>query len=154
MGERMTLARLQNYISLRREVENYVERIARMKNNELIPAIKQGDESKRTGGASDRMANAVVRRLDYQDQMHADVSKKLDELDAVLAAIDRLPDPMEREVLRLRYTDGDPDDEGRIIFRHMRWQSVAMRIYGDDSESKQRSARRIHDEAVQHIAEV
>ena len=59
----ITRERLKNYAKTKRQVENQLERLARMKNEELIPALKMGDESKRNPGASDRMANAVIRRI-------------------------------------------------------------------------------------------
>ena len=49
----ITKERLKNYVYIRREVENQLERLERMKNEALIPAAREGDGSKHQG-ASDR----------------------------------------------------------------------------------------------------
>lgn len=144
--EPFTKKRLSQYIYIRREVENQMERLARMKNNELIPAQKESDGSQHTAGASDRMANAVIRRLNYEDEISEDMEKKLTELEAIRAAIGRVPDSMEREVLRLRYMDG----EG---CRHMGWRDIAIRIYGDDSENTMKNVFKLHGRALVSINE-
>ena len=59
----MTKERLASYNSLRFEVENQLERLARLKNAEQIPAIHQGDGSKSTGAAGSRMERAVLKRM-------------------------------------------------------------------------------------------
>ena len=65
----MTKERLMRYRSLRMENENQLERLARLKNSEKIPAPKVSDGSQHTGGASDRMANAVIRRMEYEERI-------------------------------------------------------------------------------------
>ena len=62
----MTKERLASYSSLRFEVENQLERLARLKNAEQIPAIQQGDGSKSTGAAGSRMERAVLKRMEYE----------------------------------------------------------------------------------------
>lgn len=144
MGEPITKERLHKYIFIRREVENHLERLTRMKNQALIQARRDGDGSQHTPGASDRMADAIIKRLAYEDKTSAAINEKLDEMDRVRGAIDCLDDPMEREVLRLRYIDG-------IGYRHMPWKDVARRLYGDDDESQMQAVYRVHGRALQHI---
>ena len=50
MGEPITKERLHKYIFIRREVENHLERLTRMKNQALIPARRDGDGSQHTPG--------------------------------------------------------------------------------------------------------
>lgn len=147
MGEPITKERLHKYIFIRREVENHLERLTRMKNQALIPARKEGDGSQHTPGASDRMADAIIKRLTYEDKTAEDIEAKLDEMDKIRGAIDSLADPMEREVLRLRYIDG-------AGYRPMPWKDVALSLYGDDDEAQVRSVHRVHGRALQHIREV
>lgn len=142
----ITKQRLKNYIFIRREVENHLERIARMKNDALIPAMKQSDGSQHTG-ASDRMANAIIRRITYEDKISEDMEKKLTEMDDVRSAIDQLPDPQEREVLRARYIDCTG-------YKHTPWREVAMKLYGDDDESQIQSVYRIHGRALVDIKRI
>lgn len=68
------------------------------------------------------------------------------EIACINAAVHALSDPMEREVLRLRYLDGDGDS-----YRLMRWREVAIRIYGDDDAKDIISAQRLHDKALLEI---
>lgn len=140
----ITRERLYNYAKIKRQVENQLERLVRMKNEELIPALKMGDESKRNPGASDRMANAVIRRITYEEQIAASMEANLAEMDAVRAAIDAMSDPMEQEVLIMRYIDC----EG---YRHTLWRDVALKIYGDDDEKQIRAIQRIHKSAVDNL---
>lgn len=140
----ITRERLYNYSKIKRQVENQLERLVRMKNEELIPALKMGDESKRNPGASDRMANAVIRRITYENEIAASMEENLAEMDAVRAAIASLPDPMEQEVLSMRYIDC----EG---YRHTPWRDVAIKIYGDDDESQIRAVHRLHRSAMDNL---
>ncbi|MDO4668964.1 MAG: hypothetical protein Q4A63_04015 [Butyricicoccus pullicaecorum] len=69
------------------------------------------------------------------------------EMSVIRAAIDALKSPMEREVLRLRYCDGD-------ACRHMPWREVALNIYGDDDERQMQAVYRLHGRALQNIREI
>lgn len=140
----ITRERLHNYAKIKRQVENQLERLVRMKNEELIPALKMGDESKRNPGASDRMANAVIRRITYEEEITASMEENLAEMDAVRAAIKTLRDPMEQEILNMRYIDC----EG---YRHTPWRDVALKIYGDDDENQIRAVQRLHKSAVENL---
>ena len=148
MGEPITKERLEKYSSLRRSVENQLERLARLKNAELIPAMKESDGSKRSPAvSSSKMEKAIVRRLTYEDDIMPDVEAKLAEMEAIRAAINQLGDPLEAEVLRFRYIDGDG-------YKPMRWKDVALQMYHDDDESKVKAAQRIHDRALESLSKL
>ena len=140
----MTKERLARYISLRRENENQLERLARMRNEEKIPAIKESDGSQHTAGGSDRMANAIIRRMEYEDRVMPQIEENLKEMEYIEATINRLPDPMEREVLRLRYIDGS-------TWRHLPWGEVALRLYGDNDEKQLLATYRLHKRAIENL---
>lgn len=141
-----TKERLKSYIFLRGEVERQMERLARMRSNELFPTMGESDGSKHTTSGNDRMAKAVVRRLDYQDKIHDEIEAKMDEMDAITNAIDSLSDSFEREILRMRYIDC----EG---YKHTAWREIALELYGDDDESQMQMVFRIHGRALQNIEE-
>lgn len=146
MGEPITKQRLKNYVLLRRSVENQLERLARMKNSELIPAMQESDGSKRSPAvSSSKMENAIVRRLLYEDEIKPDVESKLAEMEAIRAAINRLPDPQEQDVLRFRYIDC----EG---YRNTPWRDIALKVYGDDDEAQMQMVFRVHGRALKNIA--
>ena len=56
--EPVTKERLARYISLKKENENRLERLARMKSNAEMPAQRDPDGSKHTGSSGERMARA------------------------------------------------------------------------------------------------
>ena len=143
--ELITKERLARYLSLRRENENQLERLTRMRNEEKIPAIRESDGSQHTAGGSDRMANAIIRRMEYEDRVMPQIEENLKEMEYIEATINRLPDPMEREVLRLRYIDGS-------TWRHLPWGEVALRLYGDNDEKHMLATYRLHQRALNSVS--
>ena len=140
----MTKERLASYVSLRLEVENQLERLARMKNDEKIPAIRSGDESKRTGTAGGRMERAIIRRMEDEERVLPQIEAAQEEMEAIESAISALPDPMEREVLRLRYIDGE-------YYRLMPWKDVSLRLFGGDDDKHILATFRLHGKALQTL---
>ncbi len=157
------------YLSLKKENENRRERLARMKAGAEIRGrtyeyLKDsgvpGRESGRvitnpaapwlmpqhTGSGGDAMAKSVEQYLEYEKEISPLITANDKEIACINAAVHALSDPMEREVLRLRYLDGDGDS-----YRLMRWREVAIRIYGDDDAKDIISAQRLHDKALLEI---
>lgn len=147
MGEPITKERLANYIKLKAEVERYLERIAQMKSAEQFAPKGESDGSQHTPSASDRMANAILRRMNYQEKMAPLINKNLDEMEIIDAAINELDDPMERDVLRLRYTEHAEESP----YKHPAWNVVAMQIYRGDEEKHLQAVYRLHGKALQNI---
>ena len=135
---------LKTFAFLRSEVDNQLERLLIMRNKELLPERKESDGSKHTASGSDRMANAIVRRLEYENKILDEVERKMDEMDRITNAIDRLSDSMEREVLRMRYIDCRG-------YKHTPWREVALDLYGDDDEAQKQMVFRIHKRAVDNL---
>ena len=90
------------------------------------------------------MANAVIRRITYEEEIAASMEANLAEMDAVRAAIKSIPDQMEQEVLWMRYIDV----EG---YRPTPWRDVAQKIYGDDDENQIRAVQRLHKSAIDNL---
>ena len=101
--EPVTKERLARYISLKKENENRLERLARMKSNAEMPAQRDPDGSKHTGSSGERMARAIEAYMEYEEQIGPLVETNRREMAEIEAAVAALPDPLEREVLRLRY---------------------------------------------------
>lgn len=138
--------RLLQYIYIKGEYEDYQDELARLENNQYIPAAKESDGSKKNPGASDRMANAVLRRMAYEESIAADMQRLEDEMASIERSVACLRDGLERRVLRMRYIIGSP--EGR---QHMAWRDIAIRIYGDDDDAQMQAVYRIHGRALQNI---
>lgn len=142
----MTKQRLASYVSLRTENENRLERLIRLKNEAEIPAIRQGDGSQHTPGGTGRMERAIIRAMEYEERIKPQIEENQREMDAIEAAIDALHDPMEREILRLRYIDCDG-------CRLMPWKDVALQLFGDNDERHILAAYRLHGRALVSISE-
>lgn len=147
MTEQEIRHRLGRYLALRVENENRLERLARLKNNAELPAMRDGDGSQHTGSSGDRMARAVEAYLEYEDQIKPQIEANQMEMIAIRAMVEALQDPMEREVLRLRYMDGDS-------IRLNSWREIAYCLYGDDDERFVHACLRLQKRAVQSLEKV
>lgn len=143
----MTKQRLASYVSLKMEIENQLERLARMKNEAKIPAIRQGDGSQHTPGAGDRMERAIIRYMEYEERIMPQIEAIQAEMEEIEATIDSVPDPLEREILRLRYIDGEH-------CRLMPWKDVSLRMFGDNDERHILAAYRLHGRALVSISDI
>lgn len=73
--------------------------------------------------------------------------KNLKEMAAIRAAIGMLDNPLEREVLRLRYTDITNAFPPK-------WKDVAQELYGMDDSNSIQNATRLRDRAINHIEQL
>ena len=141
----MIKERLTNYIYLRRETENQKERLARMKNAAQLPASNtdtSGAQHSRT--VNDRMAEATVRYMEYKNEVQPLIDANEAEMASIRAAVNALKNPLEREVLRLRYLDSED-------CKHMGWRSIALKIYRNDDEKTMQTVFRLHGRALQNL---
>ena len=142
--EPMTKDRLLKYQALRMENDLKLENLARLKSAEQFAPKMENDGSKHQQGASDRMANAVLRRMEYQDRILDRVNENLAEMEAIENAVNSLADPLERIVLNLRYISS-------FGYKHMPWAEIAKEIYGDDDEKDLQAVFRLHGRALKSI---
>ena len=139
--------RLSNYSAIRVELDNLEERLERLKSEEALPPMRPSNGSKPTGGTGDRQERAVIRRMEYEAQHGPEMEAKRAELRDIENLINAVPDPMERMVLRIRYT-------GSETAKPMPWRDVAMAIYKDDSDSKMLAIYRLHGRALKNLQEL
>lgn len=136
--------RLTGYNALKQESAGLLERLARMKAAAEFPAPAEPDGSQHTSGDGQRMARAVENYLEYEEQMRPLMEKNRAEMLRIEQAVAQLPDPLEREVLRLRYLDSD-------AWRLPKWRDVARKIYGDDDAKDLVAVHRLHEQALSHL---
>ncbi|HJC73196.1 MAG TPA: hypothetical protein H9698_10465 [Candidatus Ruthenibacterium merdavium] len=132
---------LMRYSRLKKENENRAETLARMKAAAQFAPSGEPDGSQHTSGDGQRMARAVENYLEYEEQLRPLMEKNRTEMLRIEQAVAQLPDPLEREVLRLRYLDGD-------AWRLPKWRDVAMKIYGSDERKYLDAVLKIHQTAL------
>lgn len=133
--------RLSQYSAIRVELDNLEERLERLKSEETLPAMRPGNGSKHTGGTGDRQERAVIRRMEYEQRHGPEMEAKRAELRYIEDSINAVADPMERMVLRIRYTESE-------TAKPTLWRKVAIAIYRDDSDAKMLATYRLLDKAL------
>ena len=140
----MEYEKLKNYERYWRANQSIEQRIMAMKSAATSITPQAGEGSQHIG-AHDPM-KAVDMRVDFCASHSEDYAKNLAVMRDVDKAIDSLQDPLEREILRLRYTD----------FRYgtqMTWTQVKKALYGIISVGE-RTIYRLHDDAIYHLKNI
>lgn len=135
---------LESYAALKQEALNNEDRILQAFNESLIPAIAQGDGSQRTPGRGDRQEKASIRYIETKDRLQPIIDANRAKMRQIEDTIRGIADPMQREVLRLRYLDVDG-------WKPVKWRFVALTMYHNDDENALRKLQYIHREALVFI---
>lgn len=88
-------------------------------------------------------AEIIADRAELDD-IEAQVTANLDEMERLRALIRTLPDPMEREVLTRRYVEGSHA-------KPTKWKSVAQTLLGGSAEKHLQMVFRLHRSALKHL---
>ena len=139
--------RLSQYSATRVELDTLEERLERLKSEEILPAMRPSNGSKPTGGTGDRQERSIIRRMEYEERHGDEIDAKRAELRYIESTIMAVEDPMERMVLRIRYTESE-------TAKPMPWRAVAMAIYKDDSDSKMLAIYRLHSRALKSLQKI
>lgn len=139
---------LKSYQGLKFEYDTWAERLARLENEQFIPSVRMGDESKHTQSANDRMGNATIRRLEFEAETAADIAEVKAKIQAIETAIKALPDPMHRGVLIQRYVAGFDG------YKLKPWRPIAIQLYRDDDEAALKRVQKLHREALEKLEEI
>ena len=103
--------------------------------------MRPSNGSKPTGGTGDRQERSIIRRMEYEARYMEEILAKRNELRDIECLINDVLDPMERMVLRIRYTESE-------TAKPKPWRAVAVAIYKDDSDSKMLAIYRLHGRAL------
>ncbi len=139
---------LSGYQGLKFEYDTWAERLARMENEQFIPAMRMGDESKHGPSAYDRMGSATTRRLDFESETSEEIAEIKAKMKSIEAAIKALPDPMHRGVLIQRYVNGFDG------YKLKPWRPIAVQLYRQDDEAALKRVQRLHREALESLEEI
>lgn len=136
---------LGSYQGLQFEYDTWCERRARLTEEQYIPAMRESDGSKHSPGASDRMANATMRRIEFERRTEPQINAVRDSMAAIEAAIASLPDPMHRGILTQRYIAGN----GHYGLKP--WADIALLLYRRCDEVGLKRVRRIYNAALAEL---
>lgn len=139
---------LSGYQGLKFEYDSWVERLIQFENAQYIPAMPDSDGSKHTTVRSDRVANATVRRMEFEDETSEEIAVIKAKMKAIETAIKALPDPMHRGVLLQRYVIGWDG------YKLKPWSPVAIQLYRKDDEAALKRVQRLHREALESLEEI
>ena len=142
MGDNPKIVWLKRYLNLQRQVDNREETLARYENAQYLPAMPDSDGSKHTPGRSDRVANATVKYMEQKNKLMPIISSCKAKMKAIEDAIYAIEDPLEQEVLILRYLEGEDG------YKLMRWKVVAMAMYHSDNDADLMRVHRLHGSAL------
>ena len=145
MGDNPKIVWLKRYLNWQRQVDNREETLARLENAQYLPAMPDSDGSKHTPGRSDRVANATLRYMEQKKKLQPIISALKEKMQAIEDAVYALDDPLEQEVLILRYLDGEDG------YKHMRWRLVAQAMYHSDDDADLTRVHRIHGAALLNL---
>ena len=139
--------RLSQYSAIRVELDNLLERLERLRSEETLPAMRPSSGSKPTGGTGDRQERSIIRRMEYEERHGPEIEAKRAELQYIENSINAVADPMERMVLRIRYTESQNA-------KPTPWRDVAIAIYKDNSDSKMLATYRLLDKALKSLQSI
>lgn len=139
---------LSGYQGLKFEYDTWAERLARLENEQYIPAMRMGDESKHSPSAYDRMGSATSRRLDFEDDTAEEIAEIIAKMKAIKAAIKALQDPMHRGVMTQRYISGFDG------YKLKPWRTIAIQLYHQDDDAALKRVHRLHREALERLEEL
>ena len=145
MGDNPKIVWLKRYLNLQRQVDNREETLARYENAQYLPAMPDSDGSKHTPGRSDRVANATVKYMEQKKKLMPIITACKAKMQAIEDAVYAIEDPLEQEVLILRYLEGEAG------YKQMRWKFVAMAMYHSDEDADQTRVHRLHVAALLNL---
>ena len=132
---------LRRYLYIKNvEVPNQEERLMRLRSCQEMAPMGSGDGSQRSLLVEDK----VSRQLAEKEKIENQIKRLYGEMRRIEYAVDSVEDSLERELLRLRYMDGEQT-------RHMPWSDICIKLYGDYNESTLKSVFRLHGIALQHV---
>ena len=140
---------LEQYVGLKVEVDGLKEEVKWLRKEEGISSSSwNSDGSQRTRSSTgDQLGAKVIRKEEKIQRLEDMIAEKEETMLEIEEAIERVPNPMQRSVLRRRYTYCE---KGRLPT----WEAVAFSIYRDDDEKDVQAAHRLHGRALQSIAPI
>ena len=131
MSARAFMERVTNAHRRIREMQQRAQRYRElaMRSTSAMQAVRAGGTTARS-----KVEDGTCAFLDISEDIEEQAQKLREIIRQTSEIIDRLSDPMEREVLELRYLSG------------LRWEEIGRKMNYDE-----RQVRRIHVKALEHV---
>ena len=131
MSARAFMERVTNAHRRIREMQQRAQRYRElaMRSTSAMQAVRAGGTTARS-----KVEDGTCAFLDISEDIEEQAQKLREIIRQTSEIIDRLSDPMEREVLELRYLSG------------LRWEEIGRKMIYDE-----RQVRRIHVKALEHV---
>lgn len=130
--------RLEQCLGLRLELQNRLQQLARLQQTDRDSPLLAGS-----------------RAEEYARQIASTVQRNRRQLAEIEAAVATLHDPLEREVLRLRYLEPSRDPQtGQKSAKLTSWKEIAYSMRGRSDEGACKAVRRIHDRALKRLTSI
>lgn len=137
---------LESYQGLQLDYDTWYEQLIRLETEQYIPAMRESDGSKHGPGASDRMANATLRRIEFEQRTEPQITAIRENMAAIEAAIHALPNPMHRGILAQRYIVGNGN------YNLKPWADIALLLYRRCDEVGLKRVRNLYNAALSSMA--
>lgn len=129
-------ARLERYAGLQLEVRLRLKRLA---------TLQEMDR--------ERPSLCGSRSEEYAQTIAPIVQANRREMAEIEAAVAALPDPLEREMLRLRYLEPPMDPQtGREKAGHLTWKEISYLTQGQSDNAAQKRCRLVLAKGLSHLA--
>ena len=135
MTTKQVKSQLEKYLGLSFELKNQLQYLAHLQQLDHNSIRLQGSRSE-----------------EYATQIAPIVQANRREMKVIESAVEALKNPLEREVLRLRYLNPSIDPQtGKQSVRHTTWSEIAFSLYGECVPAVQKRAIRLHNKAITHL---
>lgn len=139
---------LSEYLPLAIENRNRIARLNDMRDAASgLSGIPESDGSAHTNTNSHKMETAIERIMEYEEQIAPILEANTKRMNEIEQAVIRLEDPLQREVLRLRYME---PELGKTC-RKKKWTVIAILLYGKEDPKYIKAAQRLHMKALQNF---
>lgn len=117
---------LRRYKALIVRRDSLLREIERMRESLTGTTIALKDDVVSGGGASDRMGATVAEIVDAEEALRPVLREIAQSVGEIMAAIDSVPDEMQKTVLTLRYIEGKSWEDIQELISYERTQTLVI----------------------------
>lgn len=140
--------RLKRYAKMRDDIDNQIERLARLEESMGTPSSPNLTGMPRSPGVSNPVEAKVMRKLELEAEIKERIRAEAQERRSIEALVKQMEKPTEMAVIRLRYFDG------------AEWSAICDFLYGkrddfeEDLERYMYNTYKTHGRALLSLSEL